>query len=144
MRSLRARKWVTSAVIVLWMCVVIYFLLGVLLASARDDTTKVMRRYETSDPSFSLRHNPKLSQRTVDLFRDLGFIPQPRLYPQDYHGDRANLPVFVSAVSAQDLPLVPDFVYSVLKYYPDKRLVIYSLDLTEQQRQKVIFVQHPH
>ena len=73
----------------------------------------------------------------VTLLEDLGFVINPRLYPQSYHADTDDLPVFISAAVSKELEQFMDFVYSQRLYFPDKKLVIYNLDLTQVQIKRV-------
>ena len=99
-------------------------------------TLKLIRHYGPRQDKFHTAKSEH-SVLTHQLLEDLGFVAQPRLYPQSYHDDRWGLPVFVTAVAASDLPIFPGFLYSMAKYFPDKKLVVYNLDLNNDQKNTV-------
>ncbi|ELT94349.1 hypothetical protein CAPTEDRAFT_221283 [Capitella teleta] len=71
-----------------------------------------------------------------DLLVSLGFIAEPRLYPQSYHMN-TELPVFVIALGPEDINSFHRFLGSFRIYYREKRLVVYNLGITGDERNMI-------
>ena len=73
------------------------------------------------------------------LLTDLGFVYSPRLYPQSYHDEMPDLPVFIVAASTAQYDDVLQLVGTQRQFFPDKKLVIYNMDLTREELNKVTY-----
>jgi hypothetical protein len=72
----------------------------------------------------------------AELFVSLGFVPEPRLYPQSYH-QGTELPVFVIAIGPDDIYNFHRFLGTFRIYFREKRLVVYNLGITGAERNMV-------
>ncbi len=72
------------------------------------------------------------------LLQELGFVLRPRLFPQAYHDDE-NIPVVITAAGSTQFSDLMLFLESLRKFFPEKRLVVYNLGLTDSQREQVFF-----
>ncbi len=124
---LRLRRCLQCMLVVGWLCTVIYILLGLLL----DQEFKSHKHISDFRPPYVNGYGG------LTLLDELGFVRKPRLYPQSYHADPEDLPVFISTGTSQQFDELLDFVYSQRLYFPDKKLVIYNLDLSRSQIQTV-------
>lgn len=78
-----------------------------------------------------------------DLMLTLGFVPEPKLYPQSHH-QGTELPVFVIAISSSDVFSFHKFLGSFRIYFRDKRLVVYNLGLTAKEKTLVSVLPFPN
>ena len=70
------------------------------------------------------------------LIEELGFVQNPRLFPQAYHDDE-NLPVVITAADTDTYPDLMLFLKSFRLYFPEKRLVVYNLGFGSAERDSV-------
>jgi len=62
----------------------------------------------------------------------LGFLANPVLYPESHHQDQ-DLPVFVTTVHSKDLHSFHKFLSSFRLYFPQKKLLVYNLGLSDYE-----------
>ena len=72
------------------------------------------------------------------LLHQLGFIDEPKLYPQAYHYiEEKEWPVFAMALHSEDMHQLIDFLMAFRKYFLDHRLVIFAINLSKKDKQLV-------
>jgi len=90
-------------------------------------------------PHIANFQSPLLKQAhgSPTLLSDLGFVFNPRLFPQSYHDELSDLPVFVGAVSSDILTDFLHMVSTLRIFYPDKKLVVYNMNLDREEQSQL-------
>ena len=117
--------------------VAVYYILGML----SDTQLHVKTDAETFQAPVSAYQKAWYGGRT--LLEELGFVQNPRLFPQAYHDDE-NIPVVIAAVDSESYPELMLFLKSFRLYFPEKRLVVYNLGLTGAERDSVRYAVHTY
>lgn len=92
--------------------------------------------------SYYLGKNQQTNQEINEKYlRALGFIENPRLFPNDVW-QNVTLPVFVTAISNDQTNHVHPFLKSVQESFPEATVFLYDLGLDEDQINHVIMHLH--
>ena len=92
-----------------------------------------------NDQQLHHRHLQKdifLNGEPSSIMAELGFAGEPKYYLQDYH-DKESLPIFVLPLRSADMEGFFAFLFSFRKFYPSKILIVYNLDLADEELQLV-------
>ena len=76
------------------------------------------------------------SDISVKYLHHLGFTADPRLFPTDTWSN-VSLPVFVTAIKTGEFPLIRGLVRSINEYYSKATLIVYDLNLDDQEADQV-------
>lgn len=79
------------------------------------------------------KSNTELKEKYL---KHLGFTENPRLFP-DHVWTNVSLPVFVTAIKSNEIPFVKEIVKSLQDFYPDASLLVYDLNLDEDEAETV-------
>ena len=110
---------------------IVYYILGMLSDTQLHTKTDV----DSFQPPASAYQGVWYGGQT--LLEELGFVQNPRLFPQAYHDDE-NIPVVITAADSESYPELILFLKSFRLYFPEKRLVVYNMGLTGAERDSVI------
>ena len=115
-------------------CVVFSTIVYLLLGLLSDGQLHMKSNVESFEAPVVRYENGWYGGQT--LIEELGFVQNPRLFPQAYHDDE-NLPVVITAADSDAYPDLMLFLKSFRLYFPEKRLVVYNLGFSSAERDSV-------